>query len=64
MGSSKISRVLVMVLFLHGCATSNTLTDTAVAIVAIPFKIVGLAVAAAIGAAAGMGTGLVGESGF
>lgn len=54
--------LVLMLLLLQGCfgATGNKVQESAatnaiISLVTLPFKIVGVAVAAAIGAAAGMG---------
>lgn len=48
---------LPMILFLNGCVTPGSATDMTVALVTLPVKIVCVAIAAAIGSAAGMGFG-------
>jgi hypothetical protein len=56
MSNLKKFRILVVILFfLQGCGATGGVTDAALTIVALPFKVVGVAIAAAIGAAAGMG---------
>ncbi len=62
MQKGKLSAAILMLILLQGCfgAGSNTqkqasATNAVIAVALLPLKIVGAAVAAAIGAAAGMG---------
>jgi len=47
--------ILLFCVFLTSCSTSRQVNQLALAVVALPFKVVVAAVAAAIGAASGMG---------